>query len=132
MTAGTEAAAGVLALEDGEVDLVRGEVRRGAAVVALTTKERDLLVYLANRPDEVVARDDAHRAVWGMHAAVVSRAIDNTMTRLRAKVEADPRAPRHLLTVYGAGYRFVPKAPLDPEAWVGRAAEASRGCASGW
>lgn len=112
-----------LELECGVVDLVRGEVRREGHIIPLTTKEHELLVFLANRVDQVVPREEAHRAVWGLSSKSESRALDNTIQRLRAKIEIDPCVPKHLLTVYGKGYKLASKEPLDREPWVGRSAE---------
>ena len=75
----------------------------------LTAKEALLLGYLAARPGESVSRDSLHEQIWGYSADVISRAVDCTMRRLRNKVESDPDKPRHLITVRGVGYRFVPE-----------------------
>ena len=91
------------------VHLGRREVRRGEAVVeTLTTREAELLGWLAARPGKAVSRDDLLREVWGYRGATASRTVDNTVLRLRAKIEADPARPRHVLTVHGTGYRFEP------------------------
>ena len=122
---------GVLELEDGTVDLRRGEVVRDGVTVALTTRERELLAFLSERADGVVRRDDAHHAVWGMNARVVSRAIDNTVTRLRGKIERDPSAPRHLLTIYGVGYQWVARGRTRTgPSWGARRSSTSCGAGS--
>jgi DNA-binding response OmpR family regulator len=46
--------------------------------------------------------------VWGHGVAPLTRTVDNFVAKLRKKVERDPRDPRHILTVHGSGYRFVP------------------------
>ena len=56
----------------------------------------------------MVSRDQLLAEVWGYSAQVVTRAADNAVRRLREKIEADPSEPRHLLTSFGAGYRFEP------------------------
>ncbi len=102
-------AGGVVRLEHALVDLGRQRVEvPGAEPVLLTTKEAALLAYLVERPRRTVERDDLLRAVWGYAPGVQSRTIDNTVLRLRAKVERDPARPRHVLTVHGVGYRFEP------------------------
>ncbi|MEZ4238625.1 MAG: response regulator transcription factor [Myxococcota bacterium] len=99
----------LLTLADRVVDLARHEVRRGDALLgSLTTKEAQLLQWLADRPGRVVGRDDLLREVWGYRAAGVTRTVDNTVLRLRGKIEVDPARPRHVVTVHGAGYRFEP------------------------
>ncbi|MEZ4239336.1 MAG: winged helix-turn-helix domain-containing protein [Myxococcota bacterium] len=103
-----------VALEACDVDLVRGEVHPRAAPGAapgeprqLTTRERELLLHLVTHAGEVVPREALIAEVWGYSDAVVTRACDNAVARLRAKIEAQPGHPTHLLTVHGAGYRFV-------------------------
>ena len=101
-----------LVLASCAVDLARGLVLRGDQVIPLTTRELDLLVYLSARPGVSVKRDDLLREVWGFKGRIPdTRAPDFALMRLRAKVESAPAEPRHLLTVFGTGYRFVPLAP---------------------
>jgi len=100
------AASRVLRLTGCEVDLDRLEIRRGAERLPLTTREADLLAYLAHRAGQDVPRDDLLREVWGYRGAVVTRSVDNAVLRLRAKLEGDPARPRHLLTAHGVGYRL--------------------------
>ncbi|MBX2801078.1 MAG: winged helix-turn-helix domain-containing protein [Myxococcales bacterium] len=93
------------------VDLIRGVVvRRGGegTDVVLTTRESDLLRYLAARPSRTIRRHTLLTEVWGYADHVLSRACDGTIRRLRAKVEQEPSSPHHLLTVHGEGYRFEP------------------------
>jgi DNA-binding response OmpR family regulator len=97
----------VLQLSDRLVDLGRHEVRRGDTVLeSLTTKEAELLAWLAERPSRAVSREDLLREVWGYRSSAVTRTVDNTVLRLRAKIEVDPARPRHVVTVHGHGYRF--------------------------
>ncbi|MEQ1566077.1 MAG: winged helix-turn-helix domain-containing protein, partial [Myxococcota bacterium] len=88
----------------------------------LTTREVELLRYLAANPSRVIPRDELLAQVWGYAGTVMSRASDNTVRRLREKIERDPAHPDHLLTVHGVGYRFEPLPPAQPvQALVGRA-----------
>ena len=83
----------------------RYELRAGENVVRLTSVETSLLKILAESPGETVSRDDlAERS----GAVVNARTIDVQVTRLRRKVEADPRLPRFLQTVRGEGYVLWP------------------------
>ena len=59
----------------------------------------------------MVERDELLEAVWGYRAGVRTRAVDNTVARLRKKIEADPRKPRHLLSLRGGGYRLLAARP---------------------
>ncbi len=102
-----------------KVDLGRGVVDRYAGgTERLTTREAELLTYLAERPGQLVTREELLREVWGYGDDVVSRTADNTVRRLRTKIEADPAAPDHVVTVFGEGYRFVsladPTLPPQP------------------
>ncbi|MGE0547233.1 MAG: response regulator transcription factor [Kofleriaceae bacterium] len=102
----SRAAASSMSLSGTEIDMIRGTVRRDGKVHQLTSQELAALAYLASRPGQVIAREDLLRDVWGYRSTVITRAVDNTILRLRAKVEPDPGSPRHILTVHGVGYRF--------------------------
>lgn len=81
----------------------RGELSRDGANVRLTEAEVAMLRVLAARPGEVVSREDlAKRTGQGLE-----RSVDVQVTRLRRKVEADPRAPVFVQTVRGVGYRLA-------------------------
>ncbi len=84
----------------------RGELRGADGPIRLTAGEAALLGALAGRPNEVLSREDI-AAVLGMDEAS-ERAIDVQVTRLRRKIEPDPREPRFLLTVRGRGYVLKP------------------------
>lgn len=105
-----------LLLEIGRVDLRQRQVATPDGPRTLTTKEAELLAYLASRPSEDIPREDLLREVWGYRGSAVSRTVDTTVQRLRKKVEEDPREPRHLITVHGAGYRFEPLTSVEPAA----------------
>jgi two-component system phosphate regulon response regulator OmpR len=87
-------------------DTERGELRRSDGPVRLTQGEAALLGLLARRPHEVQSREEI-AALLGMDDSG-ERAIDVQVTRLRRKIEADPREPRFLLTVRGRGYVLKP------------------------
>jgi len=92
---------------DFRFDIVRGELRRGDEIVALTTGEAGLLRILARNPGSTVPRvalADTGPAASATSAANESRAVDVQITRLRRKIEDDPRNPRFLQTVWGEGY----------------------------
>lgn len=110
----SSATPGLLRLAACEVDLVRGEVRRDGDSLGLTTREQQLLAYLAARPGEEVSREALLTEVWGYAPSAESRTVDSTVARLRRKIEEDPTEPAHLLTVWGSGYRLVPAWPEAP------------------
>lgn len=83
----------------------RGELLRGEDRVRLTEAETKLLAALARRPATALGRDELAREV-GLDGG--ERAIDVQVTRLRRKIEADPREPRYLQTARGRGYMLLP------------------------
>ena len=91
---------------DIQVDPATREVRRGAAAIQLSPKEFDLLAALLEANGAVLSRSELMQRVWGYEASVLSRTVDTHMAELRRKLEPDPAAPRHLLTVRKAGYRL--------------------------
>ena len=90
------------------VDLRQRRARNGPEPLELSSREFELLEYLIDHADKVVTREELLSAVWGYGAAPLTRTVDNFVAKLRKKVERDPRDPRHILTVHGSGYRFVP------------------------
>jgi DNA-binding response OmpR family regulator len=91
-----------------EIDGAAREVRRGGAPLALTLKEFDLLSFFASHPRRVFSRGQLMDSVWGYTAALDTGTVTVHIRRLREKIEEDPSHPRHLETVWGVGYRFVP------------------------
>jgi DNA-binding response OmpR family regulator len=88
-----------------EVDLAARSVSRGAAPVALTGREFDLLVHLMTHPGQAFSRERLMREVWGWEFGDTST-VTVHVRRLREKVEPDPATPRRLVTVWGVGYRW--------------------------
>ena len=78
------------------------------AEVPITAMEFDLIEVLARHPDRVLSRDRLLDLAHRKEAAPFDRSIDTRITRLRAKIEDDPAAPRTIRTVRGVGYVFVP------------------------
>lgn len=96
----------VIELGHARVDLARLVVERSGEELALTSLEASLLELLNARAGRLVTREELLREVWGFRAEVETRAVDNTVYRLRAKIEVDAARPRHLLTIRGEGDRF--------------------------
>lgn len=84
------------------------EVERDGAPVDLTTKEFDLLQFLASHPKQVFTREQLLLHVWNYENYGEDSTVTVHMRRLREKVERDPAKPRHLRTVWGIGYKFEP------------------------
>jgi two-component system alkaline phosphatase synthesis response regulator PhoP len=76
--------------------------------VQLTLMEAKLLRHLIRQNGRTVSRKSILEDVWGLREDTDTRAIDNFIVRLRRYIEDHPAKPRHLLTVRGVGYRFVP------------------------
>lgn len=89
-----------------EVDPASRSVRRSSQAVELAPKEFDLLLALLRARGAVVSRLQLMTEVWGYSAAVVSRTVDTHIAELRRKLEENPAAPRHILTVRKTGYRI--------------------------
>jgi two-component system alkaline phosphatase synthesis response regulator PhoP len=81
-------------------------VTKGDTGVALTPKEFDLLLALVRRRGAVASRLELLKEVWGHQAEVMTRTVDIHIAELRRKLEDDPANPRHILTVWKAGYRL--------------------------
>ncbi|CAN5703813.1 response regulator [soil metagenome] len=89
-------------------DVNRGELWRGRDLVRLTATEGMLMRILAAAPHAAVSRTALIEDLGGGAVEVQERAVDVQITRLRRKIEDDPKAPRYLQTVRGAGYMLAP------------------------
>ena len=89
--------------------VARQEIEDDAGIaVALSTGEHRLLLAFVQRPNHVLSRDQLLDLTQGREAAVFDRSIDNQVSRLRRKIEAEPGQPVLIKTVWGGGYRFTP------------------------
>jgi len=95
-----------------EVDFGTLELRANGKIFRLTLMEAELLRHLIRSSGRIVSRKQILEEVWGLHEDTDTRAIDNFIVRLRRYIEKDPVKPRHLLTVRGVGYRFLPNPAL--------------------
>jgi DNA-binding response OmpR family regulator len=87
------------------IDFQRQSATCGREPVRLTHRELELLRYLAERRDRVVHRDELLREVWGyLDGTLMTRAVDQTIARLRKKIEPDPHHPEFLRTAHRDGY----------------------------
>ena len=92
-----------------EIDLAERAVRIGGRPCELTGYQFELLVVLARSAGRVLSREQIMDALTGNPLEVFDRSIDVHVSRLRAAIEDDPKSPRRLLTVRGAGYVFAKK-----------------------
>ena len=98
----------VLRLGEASVDFRTQQAHVGDRQLQLSGKEILILRCLAERPGEVISRNEILDRVWGYDAFPTTRTIDNFIVRLRRVLEPDPRNPRFIHTVRGTGYRFTP------------------------
>jgi DNA-binding response OmpR family regulator len=98
----------VVRFGDCEIDFRSMTGRRGGLPIVLTAHEFKLLKYFTENVDRVLTRELLLNEVWGYNAYPTTRTVDNQILKLRQKLEPDPANPKHLLTIYGAGYKFVP------------------------
>lgn len=98
----TEVRVGSVTMSYGRLEVVVDGRR-----VELSPREFALLHLLLANPGTVFTRDELARLAWGWKESAESRAVDNTVQRLRRKIESQPKRPRYLLTDRGTGYRFA-------------------------
>lgn len=89
-----------------EVNFKNFTVTRDNVESPLSPKECDILKLLTAHPNEVIHRNRIIDEIWGDEYDPSPRTIDNFILKLRTKIEEDPKAPVHILTVHGAGYKF--------------------------
>jgi len=97
-------------LQMGEIryDMTRGELWHGKDMIRLTATESALMRIFSARPNEAISREQLVRDLGRDDGQAQERAVDVQITRLRRKIEADPKTPRYLQTVRGAGYMLAP------------------------
>ena len=96
-------------LEGGTVqmDVAKHEIRVNGEVTPFPPKEFELLEALLRRKGRLLTRDFLIEEVWGHDYVGDTKTLDVHVKRIRRKIEADPHAPEHLVTVRGLGYKFV-------------------------
>ncbi|MEM1265490.1 MAG: response regulator [Pseudomonadota bacterium] len=89
-------------------DMTRGELWHGQTMIRLTATESALMRIFSARPNEPISRTQLVQDLGRDDGQAQERAVDVQITRLRRKIEADPKTPRYLQTVRGAGYMLAP------------------------
>lgn len=89
-----------------EADFERAVLRRAGKTVELTAIELHMLRFFLRNHGRVLSRDRIIEEVWGIGTYVTDRVVDSHVVKLRRKIEADPAAPKHIVSVRGLGYRF--------------------------
>ncbi|SEN08849.1 two-component system, OmpR family, phosphate regulon response regulator OmpR [Loktanella fryxellensis] len=98
----------VLQLGPVRYDMAKGEMRQDEGLVRLTATESQLMRIFSARPHEPVTRSELVEELNRAGGQTQERAVDVQITRLRRKIEADPKQPRYLQTVRGSGYMLAP------------------------
>jgi DNA-binding response OmpR family regulator len=101
-------ASNIYRFADCEIDFKKMTVVRQGASVVLTSHEFRLLKFFTDHAERVLTRDELLNEVWGYNCYPSTRTVDNQILKLRQKLESDPANPCHFLTIYGAGYKFIP------------------------
>ncbi len=97
----------LLQLENVQVDFAHFKVIKKDNEIDLTSLEVDILKLLYSRNGEVVTRNELLEKIWGYEKYPTTRTIDNHILKLRKKIEDDANHPRHILYIYGEGYRVI-------------------------
>jgi DNA-binding response OmpR family regulator len=97
-------ALGAIRMGDVAVDFRARVATKSGVDLRLTHREIEILRVLAERQSRMVYRDELFKEVWGVMHVTPTRTVDRAVSRLRQKIEADPRSPRFLRTVHGDGY----------------------------
>ena len=92
-----------------EIDTQNLIGRNGSEEITFTRREIELLSFLAQHPDRPISREELLLKVWGYarNLDIETRTVDIHIAKLRRKIEADPKEPKNLITVRGAGYRLI-------------------------
>jgi DNA-binding response OmpR family regulator len=99
---------GVVRVGAGEVDVRHFKVRRGRKEISLSHHEVEIFKLLHANIHQPVSRATILDQVWGRDNYPTNRTVDNFIVKLRKKIEDDYRNPRHILTIYGVGYKLSP------------------------
>jgi len=106
---GTAAEYDVFSFHGRTIDFGKLELRVNGTTIRLTLMEAELLRHLIRNSGRIVSRKSILEEVWGLHEDTDTRAIDNFIVRLRRYIEENASKPKHLLTVRGVGYKFLPE-----------------------
>ena len=107
-TSAADSAPKLLNLGEIRYDIERGEMWKGEDLVRLTATESQLMRIFSARPGEALSRSQLVEDLGRDKGQAQERAVDVQITRLRRKLETDPKQPRYLQTVRGAGYMLAP------------------------
>ncbi len=92
-----------------EVNTISREISMDGQMLSLTNMEFELLELLLANPGTLFSRDDILKHLRGIEAKIFSRSIDILISRLRQKIETNPKEPKFIKTIWGKGYMFLPR-----------------------
>jgi len=98
---------GIIAFDDIKIDFKKFKAERSGKIIDMSKTEFKILKFFISKREEVISRDTFLDEVWGYDEYPTTRTVDNFIVKLRSKIEKDPRNPRHLITIYGVGYKFI-------------------------
>ena len=96
----------VIDVEDIRIFIKEYKVEKNNVNMDLSKKEFELLLFLAKNPKQVFTREHLYEGVWGLDSYGDLDTVTVTINRLRQKIEENPATPKHILTVWGVGYKF--------------------------
>jgi len=97
---------GIIVIRGLEINKDERTVTLNDNVFNLTPKEYDILLFLMENPNRVYSKDDLFERIWGLEAFGDGDTVVVHVRRLREKIEPDPKNPKYIETVWGAGYKF--------------------------
>jgi DNA-binding response OmpR family regulator len=89
------------------IDFASYSASREGQPLTLTPKEYEIMKYLWHHRNKTVSRDELLDRVWGYEESITTRTVDNFILKLRQKIEDDPAAPKHIITIHGLGYKLI-------------------------
>jgi len=92
---------------EAQVNFAAHTLARHGETLQLSFYEVELLRLLTERTGQPVSRDEILHKIWGLEASPSNRTVDNFIVKLRKKIEGSPDKPKHILTVYGYGYKLA-------------------------
>jgi DNA-binding response OmpR family regulator len=96
-----------ISIGNARIDFAKLTVESDENIEELSRYEAGILRLLASEPGRIFSRDELLDHIWGMEAFPSNRTIDNYIVKLRQKIELDPKNPKHLISIYGKGYKLI-------------------------
>lgn len=106
LTGQTVSRGGTIRIRGMEIDTDARSVTINGKAAELTSREYDILLFMARNPNKVFSKDQLFDRIWGMEALGDTTTVTVHIGKIRDKIEEDPKNPQYIETVWGAGYRF--------------------------